>query len=111
MRLLWPGLLPLLALGPLVVLAYVLILRRRRKYAVRYSSLTSIREALPDLELRIDLPAIRGLARATEAPAAYLQTSGDPAAPAGHERIPNGGHSRIDPGQRREPRVCGVTIT
>jgi Ca-activated chloride channel homolog len=48
MRLLWPGLWPLLALVPLLVLAYVWILRRRRKYAVRYSSLTLIRQALPD---------------------------------------------------------------
>ena len=48
MTLLWPGLLPLLALVPLLVLAYAWILRRRRKFAVRYSSLSLIREALPD---------------------------------------------------------------
>lgn len=46
--LLWPGLLPLLALVPLLVVAYVLILRRRRRFVVRYSSLSLIREALPD---------------------------------------------------------------
>lgn len=43
----WPGLLLLLLLIPLLILLYVWILRRRRKYAVRYSSLSLIREALP----------------------------------------------------------------
>jgi Ca-activated chloride channel homolog len=47
MVLLWPGLLLLLALLPLMVALYVWMLRRRRRYAVRYSSLSLVREALP----------------------------------------------------------------
>jgi Ca-activated chloride channel family protein len=41
----WPLL--LLLLVPLILAAYVWLLRRRRKFAVRYSSLSLIREALP----------------------------------------------------------------
>jgi Ca-activated chloride channel homolog len=47
MEFLWPGLLVLLGLVPLLVLLYVLGQRRRRPSGVRYSSLVLIREALP----------------------------------------------------------------
>ncbi len=47
MGLLWPGFLILLGLIPLIVAAYIWMLRRRRRFAVRYSSLTLVREALP----------------------------------------------------------------
>lgn len=47
MSVLSPWLLLVLLLIPLLVAAYVWILRRRRKFAVRYSSLALIREALP----------------------------------------------------------------
>jgi Ca-activated chloride channel family protein len=47
MALLWPGFLYLLGLIPLIVAAYVWALGRNRRYAVRYSSLALIREALP----------------------------------------------------------------
>jgi Ca-activated chloride channel family protein len=47
MNLLWPGFLLLLGLIPLIVAAYIWILRRRRRYAVRYSSLSLVRAALP----------------------------------------------------------------
>ncbi len=43
----WPWLLLLLLLIPLSVAAYIWMLRRKRKFAVRYSSLSLIREALP----------------------------------------------------------------
>jgi Ca-activated chloride channel family protein len=46
MRFLWPGFLILLVLVPLLVGAYILMLRRRR-YAVRYSSLSLVRQAQP----------------------------------------------------------------
>lgn len=46
MDLLWPGLLPLLAILPLLIAAYVWMLRRRRRFAVRYSSLALVREAM-----------------------------------------------------------------
>ena len=45
MSLLWPGFLYLLLLIPLAILVYLWILRRRRRFAVRYSSLSLVREA------------------------------------------------------------------
>src|SRR5215211_8542164 len=45
MSLLWPGFLYLFLLIPLAVLVYILSLRRRRRFAVRYSSLSLVREA------------------------------------------------------------------
>ena len=47
MGLLWPAYLLLLIAIPLVVGAYVLVLRRRRRFAVHYSSLSLIRQAMP----------------------------------------------------------------
>ncbi len=47
MGLLSPVFLPLLIAIPLVVVAYLLVLRRRRRFAVHYSSLSLIREAMP----------------------------------------------------------------
>ena len=47
MDLLWPGALLLIGLIPLLIVAYILVLRRRRRSAVRYSSLSLVREALP----------------------------------------------------------------
>ncbi len=57
MALLWPGFLFLLGLIPLIVAVYVWLLRRRRRFAVRYSSLALVREALPHpSRLRRHLP-------------------------------------------------------
>ena len=47
MGLLWPAWLSLLAAIPVVVLLYILALRRRRRFAVHYSSLSLIRQAMP----------------------------------------------------------------
>jgi Ca-activated chloride channel family protein len=47
MNLLWPWFLLLLLLIPLAVAIYIWVLRRKRRFAVRYSSLSLIREALP----------------------------------------------------------------
>jgi Ca-activated chloride channel family protein len=47
MSFLWPWFLLLLVLVPALVAFYIWILRRRRRFAVRYSSLSLIREALP----------------------------------------------------------------
>jgi Ca-activated chloride channel family protein len=47
MNFLWPASLLLLAVIPLILLAYVLIQRRRKKAVVRYSSLSLVREAQP----------------------------------------------------------------
>jgi Ca-activated chloride channel family protein len=46
MSLLWPGFLYLLLLIPALVGVYIWTLRRRRRFAVRYSSLSLVREAV-----------------------------------------------------------------
>ncbi len=56
---LWPSFLYLLILIPLLIVAYIWILRRRRRFAVRYSSLALVRDALPRQSwLRRHLPFI-----------------------------------------------------
>ena len=45
MSFLWPGLLVLWLLIPLAIGIYIWVLRRRRRFAVRYSSLSLVREA------------------------------------------------------------------
>jgi len=56
---LWPSFLYLLILIPLLIVAYIWILRRRQRYAVRYSSLALVRAALPRQSwLRRHLPFI-----------------------------------------------------
>ena len=47
MNFLWPWLLLFLLIVPLIIAIYIWMLRRRRKFAVRFSSLSLIREALP----------------------------------------------------------------
>lgn len=47
MDVLWPGFLFLLLLVPLILVAYIWMLRRRRRFTVRYSSLSLVRAALP----------------------------------------------------------------
>jgi Ca-activated chloride channel family protein len=57
MSFLWPTSLLLLGLIPILAAIYIWSLRRRRRYAVRYSSLALIREALPrQSQLRRHLP-------------------------------------------------------
>ncbi len=46
MTFLWPELLVLLALVPLLVAAYVIVLRRKRKAALRYASLSMVKDAM-----------------------------------------------------------------
>src|SRR5438067_8746857 len=56
MSFLWPGFLILLALVPLIIAVYILMLRRQR-VALRYSSLSLVRAALPRFSyLRRHLP-------------------------------------------------------
>ena len=57
MDFLWPGFLYLWALIPAIIGIYIWMLRRRRKYTVRYSSLSLVRDALPKTsQLRRHLP-------------------------------------------------------
>lgn len=59
MSLLWPGFLILFLIIPLVVAVYVFLLHRRRQFAVRYSSLSLVREAAAHQSwLRRHLPFI-----------------------------------------------------
>lgn len=80
MIVLWPWALLLLGLAPALVGLYVWLLRRRRRYAVRYSSLSLVREALaPGLQWRRHLPfalfllALIGLALAVARPVAVVR--------------------------------------
>ena len=47
MSFLWPGSLIVLLIVPLAVGVYVFLMRRRRKYAIRYSSLSIVKQAAP----------------------------------------------------------------
>ena len=59
MSLLWPGSLYLFLVIPIIVVVYLLILRRRRGFAIRYSSLSLVREAASQQSwLRRHLPFI-----------------------------------------------------
>ena len=59
MSMLWPGFLMLLWLIPLIVAVYIWLLRRRRKFAIRYSSLSLVRESMSHQSwLRRHLPFI-----------------------------------------------------
>jgi Ca-activated chloride channel homolog len=76
---LWPGFLYLLVLIPVFVGVYIWMLRRRRRFAVRYSSLSLVREALPRTSwLRRHLPfallllALASLVIALSRPAAII---------------------------------------
>ena len=59
MELLWPGFLYVLSLIPLLVLVYIFVLRRRRPYAVRFSSLSLVRQAVgKQSQVRRHLPFV-----------------------------------------------------
>ena len=59
MSLLWPGFLFLLSIIPLMIAVYIWVLRRRRRFAIRYSSLSLVREAATQQSwLRRHLPFI-----------------------------------------------------
>src|SRR5688572_21965539 len=80
MNLLWPWLLLLLLLIPLLIAVYIWMLRRRRRFAVRYSSLALIREALPEssqwrrhLPFALFLLGLTGLIIAVARPAAIVE--------------------------------------
>lgn len=79
MSFLWPRLLPLLVLVPLLVLLYLWLLRRRARDAVRYAGLGLVREAMsPGQGLRRHLPpalfllAFTAMLLAVARPAAVL---------------------------------------
>ena len=80
MNFFWPWLLLFLVLIPLILGVYVWMLRRKRKFAVRYSSLSLIREALPKrshwrrhLPFALFLLGLTSLIIATARPAAEIE--------------------------------------
>ncbi|HET7010616.1 MAG TPA: VWA domain-containing protein [Anaerolineales bacterium] len=80
MRVLWPVSLALLLLIPLVAGVYILSLRRKRRLAVRYSSLALVREALPrrsrwrrHLPFALFLISLAGLSMAMARPVADVE--------------------------------------
>ena len=93
MDLLWPGFLYLLGLIPILIVVYIWILRRRRRFAVRYSSLSLVRDALPKrsnwrrhIPFALFLLAISSLILALVRPVAIvisLPTLPDPLYPVG----------------------------
>lgn len=83
MDLLWPWSLILMVGIPLLIAGYILILRRRRRFTIRYSSLTLIRDALPpSSRLRRHLPfglfllALASLIVAVARPVAVMTVPG-----------------------------------
>src|SRR5512137_1939328 len=88
MDLLWPGFLLLLGLIPLLAAAYILMLRRRRRFAVRYSSLALVREALPHQSwLRRHLPVVLFLTALTSLVIAVARPVTIVSVPAGQTAI------------------------
>jgi Ca-activated chloride channel family protein len=84
MTLLWPGFLFLLLLIPLLVAAYIWALRRKRRFAVRFSSLSLVRAALPEqsrwrrhLPFALFLLAVAGLSLALARPVAIVSVPSD----------------------------------
>lgn len=79
MTFLWPGIILLLISIPIFVAVYIWMIRRRRKYALRYSSLSLIRAALPrhswirrHLPFGLFLLAMTSLIVAFARPASYI---------------------------------------
>ena len=79
MSFLWSGFLYLFLLIPLIAVIYILLLRRRRRFAIRYSSLSLVREAMSHQSwLRRHLPfvlflfALAGLILALARPVAIV---------------------------------------
>lgn len=79
MNVLWPWYLTLLLLIPLFIAGYIWMLRRKRKFSVRYSSLSLIRAAQPErsrwrrhLPFALFLFALAGMTTAMARPVAQM---------------------------------------
>ncbi|MCL7455471.1 MAG: VWA domain-containing protein, partial [Anaerolineae bacterium] len=88
MDLLWPGALFLLAVVPLLIAVYLWMLRRKRRPAVRYSSLALVREALPRRSrLRRHVPFILFLLALTSLVAAFARPVAIASVPTGQATV------------------------
>ena len=78
MTFLWPEMLWFFGVVPLLVLAYVLVLRKKSRLAVRYASLSILKSAMPGRSLRRHVPpvlfllAMIGMLFAVARPAAVI---------------------------------------
>jgi Ca-activated chloride channel family protein len=88
MKFLWPQLLWLLVLVPVLVAAYIYVLRRRKKAVVRYASLAMIRDALgPAQTLRRHVPPILFLLSLTAMIVAIARPAAVVTLPSQHETV------------------------
>ncbi len=88
MDLLWPEFLFLLGLIPLMIGVYIWMLRRRRRFAVRYSSLVLVRAALPQqARWRRHLPFVAFLLALTSLVAALSRPVAIVSVPAGRTTV------------------------
>jgi Ca-activated chloride channel homolog len=88
MTFLWPESLWLLALVPLLVAAYFLILKRKRKAALRYASLTMVKEAMgAGLRFRRHVPPLLFLVALIAMIAAVARPAAVVRLPSQHETI------------------------
>ena len=88
MTFLWPGLLWLLAVVPLLVLVYVWLLRRRKQLTVRYASLSMVKDALAaGPRFRRHVPPILFLAALTLLIIAIARPQAVVTLPSQHETI------------------------
>ena len=88
MRFLWPDLLWLLLLVPLLIGAYLWLLRRKKKTALRYANLALVREAMtPGVRLRRHLPPLLFLIALTLLLIAIARPAAVVTLPTDHETI------------------------
>ena len=84
----WPEMLWLLAVLPLLVAAYLLVLRRKKKLALRYASLTMVREAMAGSQtLRRHLPPLLLLVALAVMIGAIARPSAVVTLPSQHETV------------------------
>jgi Ca-activated chloride channel family protein len=87
MSFLWPEMLWLLLLVPLAALAYVLILRRKKKAALRYASLSLMKDALGTATYRRHLPPLLFLLALTLMIIAIARPAAVVTLPSQHETV------------------------
>src|SRR5687768_11986133 len=88
MTFLWPELLWLLLLVPVLIAAYVAILRRKRKAALRYAALTMVRDSMgTGMRLRLHVPPLLFLVALIVMIAAVARPAAVVRLPSQHETI------------------------
>ena len=83
----WPHLLWLLAVVPVIVAVYLLLMRRKRKAALRYASLTLMRDAERGARLRRHVPPLLFLAALVLMLVAIARPAAVVTLPSAHETV------------------------